>query len=209
MSETTGRPAWAERSELEREYYDSEWGMPVVTEAGVYERLVLEGFQVGMSWALILRKRDAFREVFADFDPEVVAGFEESDIERLLRDERIVRNRRKIEAAVGNARATLALRTAEDLPEVPAGVEPGLAQLVWSFRPEIPGPAPSLEEGPGATSPESVALAKELRRRGFTFVGPTTAYALMQAIGIVNDHPDSSPRRQACAAAVKDALAVG
>lgn len=199
------RPGWASGADLE-EYYDSEWGMPVVDEAGMFERLVLEGFQSGLSWSTILRKRPAFREAFAGFDPEAVAAFGDEDVERLLADEGIIRNRRKIEAAIQNAAATVALRSAEDLPAAPRGVEPGLASLVWSFRVED-APEP---EGPvelPAVTPESTALAKELKRRGFAFVGPTTMYALMQAVGVVNDHPAGSHRRAPVADAVAKALA--
>lgn len=166
------RPAWAETSPLLRDYYDTEWGLPVRDTPGVYERLVLEGFQSGLSWETILRKRDAFRAAFAGFDPDAVAAFTSADVERLLTDPGIVRNRRKIEAAVANARATVALRG--------QGVD--LAQWVWSFRPADPSaPAPQGR----STSPESVALAAELKKRGFTFVGPVTMYALMEAIGVL------------------------
>jgi len=155
----------------------------------------------------VLKKREAFRAAFAGFDPDAVAAFGEEEVELLLGDERLLRNRAKIEAAIQNARATVALREVDGLPEGPVGAEAGLARLVWSFRPEEEPPAPSLHEGAGSMIPESVALAKELKRRGFTFVGPVTMYALMQAIGIVNDHPEESPRRAACAAAVRKALA--
>ena len=166
------RPAWAETSPLLRDYYDTEWGLPVRNTPGVYERLVLEGFQSGLSWETILRKRDAFRAAFAGFDPDAVAAFTSADVERLLTDPGIVRNRRKIEAAVANARATVALRG--------QGVD--LAEWVWSFRPADPSaPAPQGR----STSPESVALAAELKKRGFTFVGPVTMYALMEAIGVL------------------------
>lgn len=200
------RPKWAEASDLDREYYDTEWGMPVVDERGMFERLVLEGFQSGLSWATILRKRESFREAFAGFDPEVVAGFGLEDVDRLLADARIIRNRRKIEAAVTNARATVVLRGAEDVPAVAPGVERGLASLVWSCRVEGPH-APELPVEMPAFTPESAALAKELKRRGFVFVGPTTMYALMQSVGVVNDHPVGSHRREPVAAAVERALA--
>lgn len=193
-------PEWATKP-LEREYYLTEWGMPVVDERGVLERIVLEGFQSGISWSVVLAKRPAFREAFADFDPDAVAAFDDDDVARILGDERIVRNRLKIEAAIANARATVALRSAEDLPEEPQAAEAGLARLVWSFRPD-PEVEAARDEEYRTTSPESVALAKELKRRGFTFVGPTTMYALMQAIGLVNDHPQGSRRREECAAAV-------
>ncbi|QYN21472.1 DNA-3-methyladenine glycosylase I [Amycolatopsis sp. DSM 110486] len=177
------RPAWAVADPLLRDYYDTEWGMPVTDEHGVYERISLEGFQAGLSWATILRKRPAFRAAFDGFVPDTVVGYTETDVERLMADAGIVRNRRKVEATIANARATLALRE-----------ETGLADLVWSFRPaDTPRPV-RFEEIP-TKSVESVALSKELRRRGFAFVGPTTMYALMEAIGIVDTHLLGSHRR--------------
>lgn len=159
------------------EYHDTEWGRPVTDARGLFERLSLEAFQSGLSWLTILRKREGFRAAFAGFEPEPVAAFGERDVERLLADAAIVRNRAKIEATLANAQAIVALRDAGE----------SFAELVWSFRPP-PSPAPRrLEELP-ATTPESKALAKELKRRGFRFVGPTTAYALMEAAGLVNDH---------------------
>ncbi|CAM3937322.1 DNA-3-methyladenine glycosylase I [Tsukamurella strandjordii] len=177
------RPAWAAIDELHREYYDTEWGVPIRDEQGLFERVSLEGFQAGLSWATVLRKRPRFREVFAGFDPDVVAGFGAADVERLMADPGIIRNRQKIEATIGNAAATIALRE-----------DGGLVDLVWSFRPERT-PAPRTMAEVAATSPESIALSKELRRRGFRFVGPTTMYALMQAVGIVDDHLVGSHRR--------------
>lgn len=177
------RPAWAARDELMRHYYDTEWGMPVRTEQGVYERLCLEGFQSGLSWATVLRKRDNFRSAFAGFDPDIVAGFDDTKVDELMGDAGIIRNRRKILAVITNARATVALR--------PAG---GLAQLVWSFKPESTPEPRSLEEIP-STSPESTALAEALKKAGFSFVGPTTVFALMEAIGIVDTHLVGSHRR--------------
>ncbi|MBS4101797.1 DNA-3-methyladenine glycosylase I [Tsukamurella paurometabola] len=176
------RPAWAADGLL-REYYDTEWGMPIRDERGLFERIALEGFQAGLSWATVLRKRPAFRAAFADFDPDAVAAFDEGDVERLIADAGIIRNRQKIEATIGNARAVVALRE-----------DGGLVDLVWSFRPEHT-PAPRTMAEVATTSPESVALSKELRRRGFRFVGPTTMYALMQAVGIVDDHLVGSHRR--------------
>jgi DNA-3-methyladenine glycosylase I len=156
-------------------YHDDEWGVPIRTDDGLYERMTLEAFQSGLSWITILRKRATFRLAFADFDMATVASFDESDVVRLLADAGIVRNRMKIEAAIANARAAL------DLPE-------GLAALLWSFAPSPRPPRPAkLGEVP-ATTKESTALAKDLRKRGFKFVGPTTAYALMQATGMVDDH---------------------
>ncbi|PJN25661.1 DNA-3-methyladenine glycosylase I [Kitasatospora sp. CB02891] len=178
-----GRPAWAAVDPLLRDYYDTEWGMPVTDERGVYERVSLEGFQAGLSWATILRKRPAFRAAFDDFDPDVIAAYTESDVDRLMADAGIVRNRQKIQAAITNARATIELR--DDM---------GLADLVWSFRPETTPRPRTFAEIP-TKSTESIALSKELRRRGFAFVGPTTMYALMEAIGIVDTHLLDSHRR--------------
>ncbi len=177
------RPAWASVDPLLREYYDTEWGMPVTDERGIFERVSLEGFQAGLSWATIQRKRPAFRTAFDGFDPDLVAAYDDRNVERLLADASIVRNRQKILAVIGNARATIALRA-----------DMGLSALIWSFRPETTPRPRRFAEIP-TTSPESVALSKELRRRGFAFVGPTTMYALMEAIGIVDTHLVGSHRR--------------
>ncbi|HJC28468.1 MAG TPA: DNA-3-methyladenine glycosylase I [Candidatus Dietzia intestinipullorum] len=177
------RPPWAARDPLLREYYDTEWGMPVHDEAGLFERLVLEGFQSGLSWATILRKRPAFRDAFAGFSPDAVARFGESDVERLMNDDRIVRNRRKIDAAIANARAVVALRE-----------DGGLGALIWSHRPERTPEPRTMDEVP-TRSPESIALAADLKRRGFRFVGPVTMFALMEAIGVVDTHLMDSHRR--------------
>jgi DNA-3-methyladenine glycosylase I len=163
---------------LYRRYHDEEWGRPVVDERGLYERVSLEAFQSGLAWITILRKREAFRAAFAGFDPELVADFGEDDVARLLADAGIVRNRLKIEATIANARAILALRQTERPFE----------QIVLSHRPPERASAPTdFSTVPGST-PESAALAKELKRVGFRFVGPTTAYALQQAVGHVDDH---------------------
>jgi DNA-3-methyladenine glycosylase I len=156
-------------------YHDEEWGRPVRDDRGVYERLVLEGFQSGLSWLTILRKRERFREAFANFDIERVARFGKRDVARLLNDAGIVRHRGKIEAAIANAKAAAAL----DRP---------LGELVWSFAPPRRRRVPRALEDLPAITPESTALSKELKKRGFRFVGPTTAYATMQACGLVNDH---------------------
>ena len=177
------RPRWAAADPLLRGYYDTEWGMPVRDEAGLFERVALEGFQAGLSWRTVLAKRPALREVFRGFDPDAVAAFGEDDVARLLDDPRIIRNRRKIEATVGNARATVALRR-----------DGGLVDLVWSFRPEAT-PCPEFSAQVPTESPESRALSKELKRRGFAFVGPTTMYALMEAVGMVDTHLLGSHRR--------------
>ena len=156
-------------------YHDEEWGRPVLDESGLYERLCLEGFQSGLSWLTILRKRENFRAAFEGFDADAVARFDERDVERLLGDAGIVRHRGKIEAAIANARATVGLR--ESTP---------LAELVWSFRTD--GPGPRGWDGWQAQTAESKELSKRLRAAGFRFVGPTTVYAAMQACGVVNDH---------------------
>ena len=177
------RPPWAATDPLLRDYYDHEWGLPVRDEQGLYERLMLEAFQAGLSWATILRKRPAFRAAFHDFVPERVAAFDANDVERLLGDAGIVRHRGKIEAAIRNARATLSLR--------PDG---GLPALVWSYQPER-SPAPRTLQDIPTRSPESEALSKALRTRGFTFVGPTGMHALMEAIGMIDTHLIGSHRR--------------
>ena len=160
-----------------RRYHDEEWGRPVTDDVRLFEKLCLEGFQSGLSWLTILRKRDAFRAAFAGFDPAVVAGFGERDVKRLLGDAGIVRHRGKIEATIANARATVEVQAAEG----------SLADLVWRYKPK-PKKAPrKLEDIPPST-PESMALSKDLKRRGFKFVGPTTVYAAMQSLGLVNDH---------------------
>jgi DNA-3-methyladenine glycosylase I len=181
------RCPWAGSSPEYRGYHDDEWGRPVVTDAALYERLSLEGFQSGLSWLTILRKRDAFRAAFAGFDPSAVAAFGPVDIERLLADAAIVRHRGKIEAAIANARATLSVIEAEG----------SLGALVWRFEPEPPAPAPAGLADIPASTPASVALAEELRRRGFRFVGPTTVYAAMQAAGLVDDHLEGCHAREA------------
>jgi DNA-3-methyladenine glycosylase I len=164
---------WESSDPAYNDYHDKEWGRPVRDERGLLERFCLEGFQSGLSWLTILRKRDNFRSAFGDFDPEVVARYGERDVERLLGDAGIVRHRGKIEASIANARATVALRETES----------PLEELVWEYRRE--GPAPTEWQ---AQTPESVELSKRLRKAGFRFVGPTTVYAAMQACGIVNDH---------------------
>lgn len=177
------RPPWASVDPLLREYYDTEWGLPVRDEQGLYERICLEGFQAGLSWATILRKRPAFRAAFLDFQPDAVAAFTDDDVERLLQDPGIVRNRLKIRAAIINAQATVALRS-----------QGGLVDFVWQFQPEAT-PQPSIHADIPTQSPESVALSKALRKRGFSFVGPTTMFALMEAIGMIDTHLVESHRR--------------
>jgi len=174
---TERRRCFGEDVEIYREYHDREWGRPVLDERGMLEKLCLEGFQSGLSWLTILRKREAFRRAFANFEADVMARFGAREVRRLLGDASIVRHRLKIEAAIANARATLALReSGSDLVEV-----------VWSHRPARHAAPRSWVDVDSETA-ESRSLAKELKRAGFRFVGPTTVYALMQACGLVNDH---------------------
>jgi DNA-3-methyladenine glycosylase I len=168
---------WGASSPEYVDYHDREWGVPVRDDRGLYEKLCLEAFQSGLSWLTILRKREGFRAAFANFEIERVAAFGDDDVARLLSDPGIVRNRAKIEAAIANARA------AQDI---------SLAELLWSFAPER-RPRPRTRADIPAKTPESTAMAKELKKRGFRFVGPTTAYALMQACGLVNDHIAGCP----------------
>jgi DNA-3-methyladenine glycosylase I len=169
------RCGWSEGSALYRDYHDREWGRPVRETTALFERISLEAFQSGLSWLVILRKRENFRRAFADFDVETVARYTDADVARLLDDAGIVRNRAKIEATIANARATVDLGSTD------------LAELLWSFAPP-PRPRPVQLSAIPAVTPESTAMARELKRRGFRFVGPTTAYALMQATGMVDDH---------------------
>jgi DNA-3-methyladenine glycosylase I len=172
-----GRPRcrWSVSAPEYVAYHDEEWGRPVHGDDALFERVCLEAFQSGLSWLTILRKREAFRAAFAGFAIERVAAFGEDDVARLLADAAIVRNRAKIEAAIANARVAAEL----DVP---------LGELLWGFAPAEERPAPQRMADVPAVTPESTAMAKELKRRGFRFVGPTTAYALMQACGLVNDH---------------------
>jgi DNA-3-methyladenine glycosylase I len=171
------RCSWAGATPDYAVYHDEEWGRPVHGEVPLYERITLEAFQSGLSWLTILRKREGFRRAFDGFDPERVAGYDEHDVARLMADASIVRNNAKVRAAITNAAAVVRLRE-----------QGGLDELVWSFAPDgdRPGPA-SLADVPATTS-ESIALSKALKRNGFVFVGPTTAYAAMQACGLVDDH---------------------
>ena len=171
------RCSWGASTADYQAYHDTEWGRPVGDDALVYEKLCLEGFQAGLSWLTILRKRDGFRDAFASFDPAVVATFDDKDVDRLLADPRIVRNRGKIVATISNARATMALRADGT----------SLAGLVWSHRPARAAAPKRLADLASSTA-LSKALSVTLRRHGFSFVGPTTVYATMQAIGVVNDH---------------------
>jgi DNA-3-methyladenine glycosylase I len=167
------RCAWGDSTPEYRAYHDTEWGLPVTDDVRLFEKLCLEGFQSGLSWLTILRKREAFRAAFADFDFHAVARFTDDDIGRLLGDAGIVRHRGKIEATINNARRAVELVEAEG----------SLSDFVWRYEPSRPR-----EPSRAALTPESQALAKELKRRGWRFVGPTTVYAFMQAMGLVNDH---------------------
>ncbi|MGN6445645.1 DNA-3-methyladenine glycosylase I [Amnibacterium sp.] len=186
MSAVTGpdgraRCAWA-AGELYAAYHDDEWGVPLHGDRALYEKLTLEGFQSGLSWIVVLRKRAAFRDAFARFEPDAVAAFDGDDVERLLADAGIIRNRQKIEAAIGNARAVVALRERDG--------DGALDRLVWSFQPAAQAehvPPEDAGDIPATTS-ASRALARALKREGLRFVGPTTVYALMQSAGLVDDH---------------------
>ncbi|NRQ49903.1 DNA-3-methyladenine glycosylase I [Aeromicrobium stalagmiti] len=180
-------PGWEGPPPAMTAYHDTEWGRELRGDRDLFERMSLEAFQSGLSWAIILRKRERFREVFAGFDPAVVAGFGDADTARLLDDAGIVRNRQKIEATISNARTLLEL-------------DESFSDLLWSFAPPA-RPAPRSYAEVPATTPESVAMAKALKKKGFRFFGPTTAYALMQATGMVNDHLDVCVARDGSGAA--------
>jgi DNA-3-methyladenine glycosylase I len=199
MKGTVGRVSdrcpWATSAPDYLAYHDEEWGRPVTDDRGLYERLTLEAFQSGLSWLTILRKRPAFRAAFTDFDAETVAAFGDADVARLMADAGIVRNRAKIDAAIANARALTGLHAAGET----------LTALVWAARPDPEPPAPTgLGDVPPFTD-ASKALAKDLKRRGFRFLGPTTVYAAMQACGVVNDHVATCVVREAVQAE-RDAL---
>lgn len=194
------RPEWAYRSDIDMDYYDNEWGRPVITEHGLLERIVLEGFQSGLSWATILRKRRDFRSVFFLFDPVRILQMSETQRAEALADSRLIRNSLKHNALYQNAQATVDLRDNPRWQELPADaparqilkgaanrLAPGLPVLIWSFVPERQVPPRHVDQI-ATTSVESKGLAKALKKHGFRFVGPTTAYALMQAIGMVDDH---------------------
>jgi DNA-3-methyladenine glycosylase I len=182
---------WAGSDPQYVKYHDDEWGRPVVDDRRLFEKLCLEGFQAGLSWLTILRKRDNFRRAFAEFDPARVARFGARDVAQLLRDEGIVRHRGKIESAIHNARRALALQ--EEFGSI--------ASYVWRFEPARAHRPKRITRAAlmrMATTPASIALSKDLKKRGWTFVGPTTVYAFMQAMGLVNDHLDDCLARQAC-----------
>jgi DNA-3-methyladenine glycosylase I len=173
------RCRWADSTDDYRAYHDTEWGFPVSNDVRLFEKLTLEGFQSGLSWLTILRKREAFRTAFAGFDFAVVAGFGEDDVQRLLADAGIIRHRGKIEAAINNAGRALELVAAEG----------SLAGYAWSFEPPSrSAPLTYAQLAAQPSTPESAAMAKDLKRRGWRFLGPTTVYAFMQAMGLVNDH---------------------
>lgn len=172
------RCPWAQSPPEYQLYHDREWGRPVADDRLIYEKICLEGFQSGLSWLTILRKRPAFRSAFAGFDPHRVATFGDDDVQRLLEDEGIVRHRAKIEATIANARAAVALESGGR----------SLAAVLWSHEPKGLRPAPAVTADLQAWTPESKALSVDLRGHGFYFVGPTTAYSTMQSLGVVNDH---------------------
>jgi DNA-3-methyladenine glycosylase I len=171
------RCAWANSTEAYIDYHDHEWGFPVGDDRGLFEKVSLESFQSGLSWRTILAKRENFRAAFCDFDVEAIAAFTERDVERLLQDAGIVRHRGKIEAVINNAKRAVEL----------SDLEGSFAAFVWRYEPTDSG---LISSEPISTSPESIALSKELKKRGWKFVGPTTAYAFMQAMGLVNDHAE-------------------
>ena len=193
------RPPWTYRTAIEKDYFDNEWGRHVITESGLLERITLEGFQSGLSWSLVLNKRSAFRDVFNMFDPARVVAMPKERREAALADDRLIRNPQKHAALYDNAEATIALRDDPELQKLPEDhpafrvlggaaerLAPGLPVLVWSFTPEHHQRPRALEDIQ-RISDESIAMAKTLKNRGFKFVGPTTCYATMQAIGMVND----------------------
>jgi len=191
MADADGLRCFGADDPLYRAYHDDEWGRPVRDERGLYERISLEAFQSGLAWITILRKRDNFRAAFDGFDPEAVARYGADDVARLMADTGIVRNRLKVDATINNARAVLRLRDAGT----------SLPALVWSHQPDRGRRAPAGWGEVPALTPESTALAKALKREGFRFVGPTTAYAAMQACGLVNDHLAGCVARAATEAA--------
>lgn len=184
-----GRPrcSWGASSEDYARYHDTEWGRPTIDERTLFEKICLEGFQSGLSWITILRKRENFRAAFSNFDAAAVAAFDEVDVERLLGDAGIIRHRGKIEATINNAQRLVELHEADT----------SLGALIWSYEPAT-WPAPSSMSDVAAVTDASGALAKQLKKLGFKFVGPTTAYAAMQAMGIVNDHMTDCWIRQEC-----------
>lgn len=181
---------WPGDDEVYVAYHDTEWGRPVTDDNRLFEKLCLEGFQSGLSWLTILRKRENFRSAFAYFDIAAVAAFGPGDVERLLGDAGIVRHRGKIDSTVNNA-----CRAVEVIEEFGT-----LAAYLWSWEPAVPGPPPDTKESIPASTPESAALAKDLKRRGWSFVGPTTVYAFMQSMGLVNDHLEGCFARAECEA---------
>lgn len=185
------RCAWAQTHPLNAEYHDEEWGVPEYDSRALWEKLMLDGFQAGLSWLTILKKRDAFREAFEGFDPERVARFDDNDVERLMGNAGIIRSRAKIEATIGNARAYLAMRdNGEDFSE-----------FLWDMVGGKPIQRSFENDGPVPTqTPLSLEISKALKKRGFKFVGPVIVYAWMQAVGMVNDHADECHRRELVAA---------
>jgi len=184
VMEPSGWCSWANSSPQMRAYHDDEWGMPTADDRRLFEKVCLEAFQCGLSWSTVLARRDRLREVFANFDIAALISFTEVDVERLVADPTIIRHRKKIEAVLTNARACRVLIDEEE----------SLGRYIWSYAPT--GAVVSGNGSPQTTSAESIELSKDLKRRGWTFVGPTTMYALMQSVGMVNDHDHSCPSRQ-------------
>ena len=181
------RCAWAQTHPLNAEYHDEEWGVPEYDSRALWEKLLLDGFQAGLSWLTILKKRDAFRDAFEGFDPERIAQYDEHDVERLMGNAGIIRSRSKIEATIGNARAYLAMRdNGEDFSEFLWGMVGG-RPIQRDF--ERDGPVPT-------QTPLSLEISKSLKTRGFKFVGPVIVYAWMEAVGMVNDHAETCHRRK-------------
>lgn len=193
------RCRWAAGDADYRAYHDAEWGTPLHGDRPLFEKICLEGFQAGLSWITILKRRPGFREAFDGFDPARVAGYGERDVARLMGDARIIRNRAKIDAAIANARALLELLERDG--------EGALDRLVWSFAPEATGPRRRIGAEIPAITPESEALSAALREQGFRFVGPTTMYALMQSAGLVDDHLEGCWRAQATSSSTPGAVA--
>jgi len=196
MPQESGRCPWCGDEPAYVAYHDTEWGVPEHDPRALFEKLVLDGFQAGLSWWVILKKRDRFRTVFDGFDPGRIARYEEADVQRLLGDAGIVRSRAKIQATIGNARAWL---------EIEADREGGFHEFLWRFvdgRPLV-NRWRTMDECPTQT-PASAAMARDLKRAGFRFCGPTICYAFMQAVGMVNDHLVGCPRHVACAALAAD-----
>ncbi|MFN4353185.1 DNA-3-methyladenine glycosylase I [Parvibaculum sp.] len=191
MATETKRCPWPGEDPLYAAYHDEEWGVPEYDDRALFEKLILDGFQAGLSWITILRKRESFREAFDGFEPETIARYKPAKVEKLLQNPGIIRHRGKVEATIGNAKAYLAMMDRGE----------GFADFLWSFTDGVPiqNKWTSIKQVPAET-PMSVAMSKELKKRGFKFCGPTIVYAFAQAVGIVNDHLVTCPRHKTCSA---------